>query len=383
MLLIDSVGELMGGAQVVVDEILHRVDQTTTNVSVVCLGEGSWHERLRSEGFTVHVVPRTRWRDVGNVRRVVKELRTIIDAEAIDLVHASENSSLLYATLAGRWARRPVVWHVFDPLSGATRRRKLSARLLSSLRPAWIIFGTAAAAPELPRPSSIPTSTVLPGVDVARCRSGDGARARHALGIAADVPVIATFGRVEAAKGQVDFVRALRRVRERHPEVRGIICGREVDPEYAQWVRYVCTKHGLTDVVSMTGFVSDVERLDLLAAADVVVHAAHREAFGLVIAEAMAAGKPVVACATTGPQSLIEDGVSGLLVPVEAVGALSAAVNGLLDDPAARSRMGAEAEIAAGRHTVGQMVTGVEEVWARVLGPAEGPESPRAGGAYG
>jgi glycosyltransferase involved in cell wall biosynthesis len=373
VLLIDSVGEIMGGAQVVVDEILHRVDRTTTNVSVVCLGEGSWPERLRSEGFTVHVVPRTRWRDIANVRRVTKQLRTIIDDEGIDLVHASENSSLLYATLAGRWAGRPVVWHVFDPLSGATRRRELSARLLSSLRPDWIIFGTASAAPELPRPSSIPTSTVLPGVDVARCRSGDGARARRALGIAAEAPVIATFGRVEPAKGQIDFVRALRRVRERHPGVRGVVCGRELDPEYSQWVRHVCARHGLTDAVSMTGFVSDSERLDLLAAADVVVHAAHREAFGLVVAEAMAAGKAVVACATTGPRSLIDDGVSGLLVPVESVGALTAAVNGLLDDPAARSRMGAQAQIAAGRHTVGQMVAGVQRVWSRVLGPADPP----------
>ena len=246
-----------------------------------------------------------------------------------------------------------------------------SARLLSSLRPDWIIFGTISAAPDCP--SSIPTSTVLPGVDVARCRSGTALRrARRALGIAAEAPVIATFGRVEPAKGQIDFVRALRRVRERHPGV-GVVC----DANWTLSTRSgsaTCARHGLTDAVSMTGPMSDSERLDLLAAADVVVHAAHREAFGLVVAEAMAAGKAVVACATTGPRSLIDDGVSGLLVPVESVGAgLTAAVNGLLDDPAARSRMGAQAQIAAGRHTVGQMVAGVQRVWSRVLGPADPP----------
>lgn len=383
MLLVDSVGELMGGAQVVVDEILHRADPAVVSVSVVCLGEGSWPDRLRAEGFPVHVLPRTRWRDVANVVGVVRELRQIIDDEAIDLVHASENSSLLYATLAGRWARRPVVWHVFDPLSGATRRRQLSARLLSGLRPDWIIFGTADAAPKLPRSRSIPTSTVLPGVDIERCRSGDGAGARRALSIPDDAPILATFGRVEPAKAQVDFVRAMRRVRERHPDVRGIVCGRELDPEYAQWVRDLCAKHGLTDAVSITGYVSDARRYDLLAATDVVVHAAHREAFGLVVAEAMAAGKAVVACDTTGPRSMIDDGVSGRLVPVGAVGELAASISRLLDEPEARAEMGAEARTAASRHSVQRMVTEVQDVWSTVLGKPDPSASRPSGAGHG
>jgi glycosyltransferase involved in cell wall biosynthesis len=239
--------------------------------------------------------------------------------------------------------------------------------LLGWLRPAWIIFGTTQAAPGVPRPRSIPTTTILPGVDLEGSRNGNGPRARRELGIPDDAPIVAAFGRVDPFKSQLNFVKAMGRVKQAHPNVRGVICGWEDDAAYSQRVRDMRAKLGLEDDVILTGFVPDGLKDDILAAADVVVHVAQREPFGLVVAEAMAAGKPIVATAATGPRSLIRDGVTGLLVPVGAVPEIAAAIVRLLDHPDERASLGSHAAEAAQDHSIDRMVQRIEEVWDAVV----------------
>lgn len=367
VLLVDSVGEIDGGTQMMLDEIIHRADPARVSFTIACLKDGSWAKRLAEEGFSVHVMERTRWRDVGNVVKVARQLKDIIRRERIELVHGNENSTMLYASLAGRWARVPVVWNIYDPLTGPSLKRRISSKLLALLRPSWIIFGTIVASGGVPRGRSTPTSTILPGIDLARHGEADGARARAQLGIAADAPVVATFGRVDYFKSQLDFVQAMAGVAEANPGVRGVLCGWEGESEYSRVLRRTRTELGLDEIITITGFVADAVKDDIMAAADVVVHLARREPFGLVVIEAMAAGKPVVAADAAGPRSLIDDGVTGVLVPIGDLPSITAAINRLLADPAERARLGTAALAEAQRHSVADMVTRTEDVWDEVL----------------
>ncbi len=367
VLLVDSVGRIDGGTQMMLDEIIHRADPRRVSLTIACLKDGSWPKRLADEGFSVHVLERTRWRDVGNVVKVARQLKDIIRRERIELVHGNENSTMLYASLAGRWARVPVVWNIYDPLTGPSLKRRISSRLLASLRPSWIIFGTIVASGGVPRGRSIPTSTILPGIDLTRHGEGSGIRARAQLGIAAHAPMVATFGRVDYYKSQLDFIHAMARVAKAKPGVRGVLCGWESESEYSRVLRRTRTELGLEETVTITGFVSDAAKDDIMAAADVVVHLARREPFGLVVIEAMAAGKPVVAADAAGPRSLIDDGVTGVLVPIGDISSITAAINGLLTDPAERARLGTAARAEAQRHSVADMVTKTEDVWDEVL----------------
>lgn len=77
-----------------------------------------------------------------------------------------------------------------------------------------------------------------------------------------------------------------------------------------------------------------------IAAADVVVVPSREESFGLVILEAWAQKKPVIATACDGPRALIQDDCTGLLVPCEDVPALVAAMQRLQHDPALRQQLG-------------------------------------------
>jgi glycosyltransferase involved in cell wall biosynthesis len=117
----------------------------------------------------------------------------------------------------------------------------------------------------------------------------------------------------------------------------------------------------------LTGFLPDQLKDDLVAAADVVVHLARRESFGLAVLEAQAAGKPVVAADASGPRSLIDDGSTGMLVPVGDADRLSAVLIDLLRDADRRAELGSRAEAAARRHPVGKMVEGIQDVWDLVL----------------
>jgi glycosyltransferase involved in cell wall biosynthesis len=182
-----------------------------------------------------------------------------------------------------------------------------------------------------------------------------------------DAPLVVTVGRLTYLKSQLEFVRVMQRVAELYPDVRGIICGGESDVAYARRVRELREELGLDETITMTGFVSDQLKDDIMDAADVVLHLAKRESFGLAIVEASAAGKAVIAADASGPRSLIDTGVTGILVPVDDVAATAAAVERLLADPDQRTALGAAAAQAARRHPVEGMVLEIEHVWKAVL----------------
>lgn len=76
---------------------------------------------------------------------------------------------------------------------------------------------------------------------------------------------------------------------------------------------------------------------------DVIVHASDREPFGIVVVEAMALGKPVIAGSAGGPAEIIVDGMHGLLTPFGDASALATAIRRYLGDPAFAAQAGAAA----------------------------------------
>ncbi len=136
VLLVDSSGyEDLGGASTVLNEIIERVDRSRFIPVLACLSPGSWPEIVRSQGTAAYSFPRSRLRSPRNLMTLVLGLRTVVRREQIALIHASENSALLYASLAGRMTRTPVIWHIHSPLQPRARseqRRGAIARVRPS-----------------------------------------------------------------------------------------------------------------------------------------------------------------------------------------------------------------------------------------------------------
>jgi glycosyltransferase involved in cell wall biosynthesis len=152
---------------------------------------------------------------------------------------------------------------------------------------------------------------------------------------AGDGPVVAYVGRIEPRKGVLDLVRAAPAI-----DARVVLLG---DDTYGADPRYGALVAQSTDV-EHHGWVDDAAAL--MDHVDVLVLPSYAEPFGTVLAEAMAAGTPVVATTVGGLPEVVQDGVTGRLVPPGRPDALAQAVNDVLSR---RETMGAAARESAKR----------------------------------
>jgi glycosyltransferase involved in cell wall biosynthesis len=158
---------------------------------------------------------------------------------------------------------------------------------------------------------------------------------RRGLSIDEDIPLIVCAARLEEEKGISLLVDAMARLADCVPAARCLIAGQgsQQGAVVAQIGRL-----GLAERVRLLGFRPDV--LDIISAADVFVLPAKAEPFGLVIVEAMAVGRAVVAVNSGGPAEIVEHERSGLLVPQSSSESIAGAIVRLLRSADLRDAMG-------------------------------------------
>jgi D-inositol-3-phosphate glycosyltransferase len=195
---------------------------------------------------------------------------------------------------------------------------------------------------------------VHPGVDlgVFRPRDTDAARAR--LGLPLDAYVVLFAGRLQPLKAPDVLLRAVARLLARHPDLRDRLVVPVVGGpsgtglEHPEALADLTSELGIADVVRFVPPVPPVELALWDAAATVVAVPSYNESFGLVAAEAQAAGTPVVAAAVGGLTTVVADGVSGLLLDTHEPDAWAEAIGRVLLDDALRARLAAGARSRGG-----------------------------------
>jgi glycosyltransferase involved in cell wall biosynthesis len=277
------------------------------------------------------------------VRRLTQFCRKINAA----ILHANTPRTNLYAALAGRMTKVPVVWHCRNLLEPGMRD---TDRWFAWL-PDRIICNSAAIAARFAGSRwQDRVVTVMNGVDLTEYRPDlSGEAVRTELDWTAQ-PIIAAISRLDPEKRHDVLLEAMRRVATRCPDARLIIAGRAaVDPAGRQAaLQRQIENLGLGEVVRLVGFRRDTPQI--LAAADVCVLPASAEACGRVLLEAMAMAKPVVGTASGGTPEIVKDGVTGILVPPGDAGAMAEALEILLRDPARAGSMGAAGRVRAAAH---------------------------------
>ncbi|MDP3538061.1 MAG: glycosyltransferase family 4 protein [Azonexus sp.] len=207
-------------------------------------------------------------------------------------------------------------------------------------------------------------TTVSTGVDFARYdRSTVAGNLREELGLAADTLLVGTVAILRAKKGHADILDGVPAVLRRFPDVHFVFAG---DGAQTANLTVRIAADGLGGRVHLLGLRRDVT--NVLASLDVFVLPTHQEALGTAFIEAGAMGLPAVATAVDGVPEVVQDGRTGLLVPVKNGAAIAEALCRLLADPVYRQGMGANAaEFVRRKFSREAMAQGMERLYLQLL----------------
>ncbi|MEA3249109.1 MAG: glycosyltransferase [Patescibacteria group bacterium] len=175
-------------------------------------------------------------------------------------------------------------------------------------------------------------------------------------------PVIVSVGRLSLQKGYRYLVRALAEVNAKL-ECCLIILGEGFE---RQMLQDLAKELGIESKIDFIGFRENP--YPFMQVADLFVMSSLWEGFGIAHAEAMACGAPVVFTdCDNGPSEIVEDGVSGLLVPIQDVDALADAIFELLSDDAKRSRFSEAAKLRAREFSIEAQAPGYDDLFRSLI----------------
>jgi glycosyltransferase involved in cell wall biosynthesis len=367
-----------GGAQEHVWSLLGRIDRARYDVDVVALSDGTTVRRIRAAGFPVTVVSAT---DDGEA------LRAVVAHLAERLPHVIHNHMYRAEVIGTRAAlalgeaglpRPYVIGTVHSSRVRSSEDRDLVRALTPSMDRLIAVSRAIVAKIEMEGRVGPPVELVYNGVDLERYDHQEACcTLPEEYGFEPGTPLVGVVARLEPEKGHPTLLQAWPRVLEAVPAARLLIVGEgsrrealEAEAERLGLLGDPCTGDRCVGTrrarpgakVVFTGRRDDVPAVT--AALDVAVLPSYREAQGMVILEAMALSRPVVATNVGGIPEMIEDGRTGLLVPPHDPEALAAAITRLLTDhPLADTIARAGHDLVHDRFCIERMVKAIEDLY--------------------
>lgn len=306
---------------------------------VIFLEEGPMVDEVGRMGWEATVVPAGRARDVHRLQRTVRAISSIARSNRAETILGWMAKSNLYAGPAAVLAGIPGVWYQVD----APKFGNPLGRVAMAMPANGVITNSKTIEQQQQRiwPRRR-TRVVYPGVDGTIFNADNlpsPQSARSQLGLPPDGPLIGMVGRLQRWKGMHSLVQAMPAVLREHPGANCVIVGgpHPFEPDYPAFLDSVIKDCAVKDRVLLTGYQPNVEMW--MQAMDIVVHASREEPFGLVVLEAMALGKPVIAANSGGPVEIITDGVQGVLFSYGDSEALGRAIRRFVNDPGFAERV--------------------------------------------
>jgi glycosyltransferase involved in cell wall biosynthesis len=374
----------IGGSDVSLVRLVEGLDRARYRAVVALPADGPLVARLRAAGATV-VVLASLWKltsrrgrafllaFAANYPRAIWQLVSLIRREGAALVHTNTIHNV-YGVVAAQLAGVPHIWHFREIVWQSSALRRLELWMARRWSTRIVVTSNAIAAMYGPRERwPVQLVRVPNGVETTRFRPGDGAAIRAELGVGPHEVLVGIACRLDPWKGVDDFLAAAAIVaREDQRAVFAVVGGPIIGQEaYEVALQRRARSLGIDGRVRFTGWRYGPDRMpDVHRAFDVFVLASRQpEPFGLVVLEAMATGRPVIATAHGGPLDIIHDGRDGELVPPGDAAAMAKAILAFVADPDRRARVGALARARVSESfTAEQYVAGIDAVYREVLG---------------
>jgi glycosyltransferase involved in cell wall biosynthesis len=322
---------------------------------------GPFVERMQAAGILTKVTP-----ILGDVNPLLlPRLVRLIWQGRYELVHTHLLHADCYGRLAARIAGTKVIstYHCDDPfhlIQGIKQIDRVTASMCSK-----IICISRAVQDFVHKHIGAPLShlnVVYYGLEPIPLRNSI-IRLRTDLGIGPTDPVVGVVARLTEQKGHSYLLQAMRFLLDEIPSVRLVIVG---DGELRPHLESSTAQLGIKEHVDFLGFRSDAR--DLMREFDVFILPSLFEGFGLVLLEAMAAAKPIVATRVGAIPEIVVDGETGLLVPPRDPIALAQALRHLIMNPGLACDLGrCGRQQLEQRFTVRKMVEDTVRVYQSVM----------------
>ncbi len=323
---------VVGGEETEVRLLAQHLDRSRYHIDVVaCFRKPGMpeqtHQQLRQLGVDVDTVPYA----LSFEDTVAYLARKVAD---YDIVVSCQNVADIYPALERAHLRPPLIEHgglVSEALAGPKHFTNRYVGVCQTIQEAAATKMAGREHHALEIPSMVDLSAFNPA---------NRAIVRRELGIADEVPLLGWIGRLDSKKRVEDFIEAAAIVHQQRPDAQFVIIGGPdaFMPDYAERLRALVAERKLTSHLRFLGDRSDIPAI--CAGLDVLTWLSRGEGMPHVIAEAGAAGLPVIATPDNGALQQIEEGVSGLFVPHEKPQAVAQAMVRLLDDPLLCKRLG-------------------------------------------
>ncbi len=367
----------IGGAETSLLLLLKYINRNIFNPLVVLPSEGILSTKIRELGLQVFIIP------LNNIRlkklnpwpyvSTVWQLAKIIKREGIVLVHANDVATNQYALIAAKLSRVPIVSH----MRGLNDKKTVKRGFLP-----WadhLIANSQAVAQTYLSCSKNSTnvSIIYNGIDLKEFSANNQLEILFCkrFGIPRNILLVGIVGRIFAEKGHHILVRALSEIRKKHSNICVAIigpisnvvnCRYQRDDDFLFNLKQMITKLRLEKYIFFIEEQTDIA--PVYQALDLLVLPTFTESFGRVAAEAMAAGKPVVASAVGGVPEVVDDGVTGILVPPGDVPRLVKAILSILTNQAIAREMGiAGRKRAKALFSIEMNVSKTEKVYLEIL----------------
>ena len=320
-----------GGASRALLNFVKSIDKEVITPVVILTKKGKLSAELRDLGFECAFWPKHELSKniLSNVYHIVQSARFLKEHD-LDIVHLNSGSTEWKSpiVMAARLRNIPIVFHYHAEIKNPSRYVRFASAVIvvsDYIKRHAKCFGR-------------PMYTIHNIVDISRFAAGKDIR--DDLGIPSDCIIVSFLGQVKIIKGIQTFLRAIDRIE--NPNARFLIIG-EFREKSSGFTREMFDDAVKKDKrIMCLGYRADVQ--DLYQTSDVIVMPSlYDEPCAMVLFEAAAAKKPIVATATGGTPEVIQDNVTGMLFDRDDDAVLAAGIDKLLQNAALREDMGRRA----------------------------------------
>lgn len=353
LLFINSI-TILGGGEVWMLTVMKELAGRGYKVTLICKPEAEIIKQANEAGIDVLPIRIAGDFDPFTISQLIK----IYIKRKIDIVIANVGKDIRLAGSAAKFVPRisVIALHQVDREIKNNLRYRITYNSLADL----IIVNSLATKNTLlkcaPWLLNEKIKVVYHGIDYEKYSERNITDLRNQLGLSQQDLIIGFVGRLSVQKGIKYLLDAFRLVTEKFKNVHLVIAG---TGELEGMVKEFTKRFNLENRIHLLGFRKDIP--DLMRTFDIFLLPSLWEGFGIVLIEAMAAGKPVVATNASSIPEVVEDGRSGILVPPENAKAISEALAKLISEPELRIKFGGEGlKIVKEKFTIDRMINDYE-----------------------